>query len=76
VATGTIEYQHTVYQDWRAALFIDAGDATKSWQQYQLRVGTGFGARWANPIGILGADLAFGLKEKTWRFYLSMGLTF
>jgi translocation and assembly module TamA len=76
VGTGTLEYQQAIYKDWRAALFVDAGDAARNWQDYQLRTGAGLGARWTSPVGIFGADMAYGLKEKKWRFYLSMGLMF
>lgn len=76
IATGTVELQHTVYKDWRAAVFVDAGDAAQSWKTYHMHKGAGLGARWASPVGVFGADFAYGFQDKQWRFYVSMGLMF
>lgn len=76
LGTGTVEYQHTVYRGWRAAVFADAGDAAQNWQEYKLHPGAGFGARWASPVGVFGSDLAYGFDDNKWRFYISMGLMF
>lgn len=77
VGTATIEYQRIIYQGWRAALFVDAGDAAKNWNTYRTHTGAGVGARWASPVGMFGADVAYGFQpEGGWRVYLSMGLMF
>lgn len=76
IATGTLELQRTVYNEWRAAVFVDAGDAAKNWQTYRLHTGAGLGARWASQVGVFGADFAYGFQEKRWHFYVSMGLMF
>ncbi|MDR2244237.1 MAG: autotransporter assembly complex protein TamA [Burkholderiales bacterium] len=76
LATGSFEYQHTVYGDWRAAAFVDYGDAADRWSDWSGKAGVGVGARWASPVGMLGADLAYGVDAKTWRFYFSLGMSF
>jgi len=76
LATGSLEYQHTVYGDWRAAVFVDYGDAADRWVDWSGKTGVGVGARWASPVGMLGADLAYGVNDKTWRFYFSLGMSF
>ncbi|AOX99627.1 hypothetical protein BJP62_03650 [Jeongeupia sp. USM3] len=76
LATATMEYQHAVYKDWRAAVFVDYGDAADSWRSYDGQTGVGAGARWVSPVGVLGADLAYGIDAEQWRFYFSLGLTF
>ena len=76
LGTGTLEFQHSVYKGWRAAVFVDGGDAAQSWKTYQLHTGAGVGARWASPVGVFGADLAYGFQDKKWHFYVSMGLMF
>lgn len=77
VGTATVEYQRIIYDAWRAAFFVDAGDAAKNWKTYRMHKGVGVGARWASPVGMFGADLAYGFQsEGGWRVYLSMGLMF
>ncbi|MDR0250496.1 MAG: autotransporter assembly complex protein TamA [Burkholderiales bacterium] len=76
LATGSLEYQHTVYGDWRAAVFVDYGDAADRWVDWSGKTGVGVGARWASPVGMLGADLAYGINDQAWRFYFSLGMSF
>ncbi|BCL75497.1 outer membrane protein assembly factor [Jeongeupia sp. HS-3] len=76
LGTATAEYQHVVYKDWRAAVFVDYGDAADTWDSFEGQTGVGAGARWVSPVGVLGADLAYGLDAEQWRFYFSLGLTF
>ncbi|MBM3114642.1 autotransporter assembly complex protein TamA [Jeongeupia naejangsanensis] len=76
LATATLEYQYAVYKDWRAAVFADYGDAADTWGSFDGQTGVGVGARWVSPVGVLGADLAYGIDAEQWRFYFSLGLTF
>lgn len=76
LATGSLEYQHTVYRDWRAVMFVDYGDAADRWGDWRGKTGVGTGARWLSPVGMLGADLAYGIDDQSWRFYFSLGLSF
>ncbi|MDR1529707.1 MAG: autotransporter assembly complex protein TamA [Burkholderiales bacterium] len=76
LATGSLEYQHLVVKDWRAALFVDYGDAADRWGDWDGKTGVGIGARWLSPVGALGADLAYGIDEGNWRFYFNLGMSF
>ncbi|MBE9609413.1 autotransporter assembly complex protein TamA [Chitinilyticum piscinae] len=74
IGTASLEYQHPVLKDWRAALFADYGGAAASWGELDPVLGLGLGARWVSPVGTLGADLAYGLDREQWRFSLALGL--
>ncbi|UXY14097.1 autotransporter assembly complex protein TamA [Chitiniphilus purpureus] len=76
IATTTLEYQHAVYRDWRAAVFVDHGDAADRWADYSGKTGVGLGARWVSPVGVLGADVAYGLDAQQWRVYFALGMAF
>ncbi|XZG71556.1 autotransporter assembly complex protein TamA [Chitinibacteraceae bacterium HSL-7] len=76
IGTATVEYQHTVLDGWRAALFADYGDAANSWDEYEGELGLGTGVRWISPVGVLGADAAYGVEDQKWRYYLSLGVSF
>lgn len=76
LATSSIEYQHPIVKDWRAAVFFDYGSAAKDWQSLEAVGGVGVGARWASPMGPIGADLAYGLETRKIRFEFAMGLAF
>jgi Outer membrane protein len=76
MATGTVEYQHTIIKDWRLALFADYGDAANRWGDWDGKTGVGTGARWISPVGSIGADIAYGIDEEIWRFYFSLGMSF
>ncbi|MDR0247773.1 MAG: BamA/TamA family outer membrane protein, partial [Burkholderiales bacterium] len=39
LATGSFEYQHTVYKDWRGAVFVDYGDAADRWVDWSGKTG-------------------------------------
>jgi len=75
LATGSVEYQQMVYKEWRAAVFADYGDAANTWSDWRGKTGVGVGARWVSPVGMLGADLAYGLNNQAWRFYFSLGMS-
>jgi translocation and assembly module TamA len=76
LATSSLEYQHMVYKDWRTVAFVDYGDAADRWLDWRGKTGVGTGVRWVSPVGMLGADLAYGINEQTWRFYFNLGLSF
>ncbi|SCK11559.1 autotransporter assembly complex family protein [Vogesella sp. LIG4] len=76
LATSSIEYQYPVTQNWRAAVFVDAGDAASSWQSLNLATAYGVGARWLSPLAPLAFDLAHGNRDKRWRWNLNLGLAF
>ncbi len=59
---GSIEYEHTVVDNWSVAAFVDAGDAFDD-EAPELKLGAGFGLRWASPVGPVRIDLAHGFDE-------------
>ena len=59
IATSSLEYQYRVYGNWWGAVFYDYGDAFND--NPDLKRGTGFGVRWASPVGPIRLDFAWGL---------------
>ncbi|SMC29259.1 translocation and assembly module TamA [Andreprevotia lacus DSM 23236] len=76
IATASLEAQYPVYKDWRGAVFVDYGDAAASISALKPVAGMGAGARWVSPVGVVGADLAYGFDRKQVRFYFSLGMAF
>ena len=74
--TGTAEYQHWFTHDWGAAVFYDIGAATDTWHERTFFPGVGFGARWRSPVGPVNVDLAYGIRNKSVRPYLTLGIAF
>ncbi|WP_316400865.1 autotransporter assembly complex protein TamA, partial [Burkholderia pseudomallei] len=74
--TGTAEYQHWFNRDWGAATFFDIGTATDAWGEKVFYPGAGVGVRWRSPVGPVNFDLAYGLKNKSVRPYLTLGIAF
>jgi translocation and assembly module TamA len=74
--TGSAEYQHWFNHDWGAATFFDIGTATDTWGEKVFYPGVGFGARWRSPVGPVNVDLAYGLRDKSVRPYLTLGIAF
>ena len=58
------------------AVFVDAGNAANSWQEFKAVFGYGFGVRWRSPVGPLRADLAYGEALHQVRFHVSVGIAF
>nr|WP_253190321.1 autotransporter assembly complex family protein [Paraburkholderia phenazinium] len=76
LVTGTTEYQHWFTHDWGGALFFDVGTATDTWHEKVFYPGVGFGARWRSPVGPVNVDLAYGIRDKDFRPYLTLGIAF
>ncbi len=76
LATGSAEYQHWFNHDWGAATFFDIGTATDTWHEKVFYPGIGFGARWRSPVGPVNVDLAYGIRNKSVRPYLTLGIAF
>jgi len=69
------EYQYQFADRWRAAIFVDYGNAINDLFD-PLATGAGVGIRWISPVGPLRLDLAKGLNPEFgggWRVHLSMG---
>jgi translocation and assembly module TamA len=75
--TMSVEFDQRV-SDWLGglgvAVFVDAGNATRSFTE-KMKKGAGFGVRWRSPIGMVRADMAFGLDlpNRPIRFHLNIG---
>ncbi|WP_298448078.1 autotransporter assembly complex family protein [uncultured Marinobacter sp.] len=72
---GSAEYQYQFAQKWRAAVFVDHGNAVNDLFD-PLATGVGAGIRWISPLGPLRLDLAKGLNPEfggEWRIHFSMG---
>jgi translocation and assembly module TamA len=74
--TGTTEYQHWFNHDWGGAVFFDIGTATDTWGEKEFFPGVGFGVRWRSPVGPVNVDLAYGIRDKDVRPYLTLGIAF
>lgn len=70
----SLEYQHPVSESWSAAVFADAGNAFDDFDDTDLQVGVGFGARWRSPVGPVRIDLGFPTDDSSQpQLYLSVG---
>ncbi|MDX1458373.1 MAG: autotransporter assembly complex family protein [Marinobacter sp.] len=72
---GSLEYQYSLFERWRAAIFYDRGNAIDNVFD-PLANGAGIGVRWVSPVGPLRLDIAKGLDPEfggEWRIHFSMG---
>jgi translocation and assembly module TamA len=72
---GSGEYQYQFADQWRAAVFVDHGNAVNDLND-PLATGVGIGVRWISPVGPLRFDVAKGLDREfggEWRIHFSMG---
>jgi translocation and assembly module TamA len=76
VATGSAEYQHWFTREYGGAVFFDLGTASDTWAEKTVYQGVGVGARWRSPIGPVSIDLAYGLRNRSVRPYLTLGIAF
>jgi translocation and assembly module TamA len=73
--TGSLEYEHPVVDDdWWAAVFVDAGNAY-DFEEFEPRIGIGFGVRWYSPVGRIRLDIAFpdDQEDDDWRIHFGLG---
>lgn len=78
MVAGSAEYNYEFRPNWRAAVFVDAGNAFSEPEDFEARVGSGFGIRWISPVGPIRFDLAWGVSESDppFRLHISMGPPF
>jgi translocation and assembly module TamA len=57
------------------AVFVDTGNALRSFSDIQLEIGVGAGLRWVSPVGVVRLDGAFGISQPgpPFRIHFSMG---
>jgi len=74
LAVASIEYSYPIAENWRAAAFVDVGNATEELFE-DPAIGVGFGAIWYSPIGPVRLYLAKGKSDfdNTRYFHISMG---
>ena len=76
LATASAEYVHWFKPQWGTAVFVDAGDAADTREDFDLRVGYGVGARWRSPAGPLAIDLAWGHQARSLRLHFGVAIAF
>ena len=71
---STAEYQYEFIDKWRAATFVDYGNAIDSLTD-PLKTSVGIGVRWVSPIGPIRVDLARSLSDpdEGYKIHFSMG---
>lgn len=75
--TGSLELQRYINERWRAAVFVDAGDAFDN-GDFDLRVGVGIGIHYLSPVGALRFEVANPVSESggSWRVHVNIGAEF
>lgn len=76
LAVASAEVTHWLNDSWGIAAFVDAGDAVDALTDARLAVGYGIGARWRSPAGPIGADLAYGQRERGVQLHFSLAIPF
>ncbi|WP_088329888.1 autotransporter assembly complex family protein [Lacimicrobium sp. SS2-24] len=74
LAVASAEYQHYLNNNWRLALFTDAGNAFNR-GHFELKQSVGTGLHWLSPVGAIRLEVAYGISEDNppWRLHISMG---
>jgi translocation and assembly module TamA len=74
LAVGSAEYSYPFAENWRMALFFDAGTATNSFSS-DYATGIGAGVNWLTPVGPVRIYIGRGNSsyETSWRLHFSMG---
>ena len=74
LAATSVEYDFPLTGNWKAAMFLDAGNSFNKYDEYTARKGAGIGIRWLSPIGPVRVDLASALDEDNkLRLHITMG---
>ena len=71
------EYQYYFTPEWRAGVFVDAGNAFNS-RDFEPVVGAGFGVHYVSPVGAVRIDFGNPVSEdsSSWRVHLNVGAEF
>ena len=74
LVASSVEYQYEFIDKWRAAVFVDHGDAVDSLSD-PLETSAGFGIRWVSPVGPIRVDIAQSLSDSDegFRIHFAMG---
>lgn len=76
--TGSVEMDFLFLKKWGrlgVAGFVDAGNASSTFDSFRFELGAGGGLRWASPVGMLRLDLGWPLDhpESGYEVHFSMG---
>lgn len=74
LVAGSLEYQYEFIESWRAAVFVDHGNAVDSLSD-PLETSLGLGIRWVSPIGPIRLDVARSISDADQgiRIHFAMG---
>jgi translocation and assembly module TamA len=70
------EYVRWLWEDWGAAVFVDAGDASDNLFSEPLARGYGLGARYRTLAGPLAVDVAWADRTRGVRAHFSIAIAF
>ncbi|MDD2272584.1 MAG: autotransporter assembly complex protein TamA [Desulfuromonadaceae bacterium] len=75
---GTVELERSLFADWGASVFYDAGNAFNSLSSFRLFQGAGVGLHYYTPVGALNLSLArpIGIDTPSFRIHLTVGFQF
>lgn len=76
LGVASAEYTHMFTEQWGVATFVDAGNASDSVDDFEIKLGYGAGVRWRTPIGAMALDLAYGRDVEEFRVHLQVGYAF
>ncbi|MFA5662867.1 autotransporter assembly complex family protein [Castellaniella sp.] len=71
-----VEYTHYFTDMWGANVFVDAGDAAASFQDFKWHLGYGAGAVANTPAGPFNVALAWAQNDRRLRLVFAMGIAF
>jgi len=76
LALASVEYVHSLSQEWGGAVFLDGGNAADTLGSLRPVLGYGVGGRWKSPLGPLSLDLAYGQQTQALHLHFSLGASF
>jgi len=76
LAVFSAEYVRWLWEDWGAAVFVDAGDASDDLFSEPLARGYGLGARYRTLAGPLALDVAWADRTHSVRVHFSVAIAF
>lgn len=65
----SLEYEHTLFDNWGIAAFMDTGNAYNL-NNISVKTGAGIGARWYSPFGPIRVDVAVPLDDASSSFQI------
>lgn len=67
---ASVEYEKEIIDKWSAAVFLDAGNAFNEFSEMDIKLGTGVGARWRSPVGLVRVDFGLPLSDSDGGFQI------